>query len=116
MRELSKPSTGPQHDELTRYLQSATSEELDIETHCSGAISDTEEDIELHLDTPAVPPLAEVAAGKRPAAAFDDEGDSNADKFADPEENSVSSLPDTQHRVSGRMRKRSRLLDGYIVQ
>jgi hypothetical protein len=103
---------------LQEYLSeqeiAARSEELDIETHCSEAISDTEEDIEMYLDTPAALPLSEVAARKRLAVTFDDEEDSNADEFADPE-NSASPLPDTQHRVSGRMRKRSRLLDGYIV-
>ncbi|KAJ5144318.1 hypothetical protein N7526_001826 [Penicillium atrosanguineum] len=94
-------STIPQYDELTKYLQSA--------------ISDTEEDIEMHLDIPAVPSLSEVAAGKRPAVTFEDEEDSNADEFANLQGNSASPLPDLQHRVSGRMRKRSRLLDGYIV-
>ncbi|KAJ6003551.1 hypothetical protein N7522_006243 [Penicillium canescens] len=77
----------------------------------------------VHLEKPAVPlqqpptvpPLSEVAAGKRPAVTFEDEEDSNADEFAGLEGNSASPLPDTQHRVSGRMRKRSRLLDGYIV-
>jgi hypothetical protein len=69
----------------------------------------------LYLDTPVAPPLSEVAAGKRPAVTFNKEGDSNVDEFADLEENSVSPLPDTQHRVLGRMRKRSRLLDRYIV-
>jgi hypothetical protein len=93
----------------------ATSKELDIETHCSEAISDTKEDIELHLDTPVAPPLSEVAARKRPAVTFNNKGVSNVDEFADPEENSVSPLPNTQHRVLGRMRKRSRLLDRYIV-
>jgi hypothetical protein len=93
----------------------ATSKELDIKTHCSEAISDTKEDIELHLNTPAAPPLSEVATRKQPAVTFDKEGDSNVDKFADPEENSVSPLPNTQYRVLGRMRKRSRLLDRYIV-
>ncbi|KAJ6111212.1 hypothetical protein N7486_003447 [Penicillium sp. IBT 16267x] len=104
---------------LQEYLSdkeiAASSEELDIKTHCAEAISDTEEDIEIRLDTPAVPPLSEVAARKRPAVTFEDKEDSNADEFADLEENSASPLPDTQHRVSGRMRKRSRLLDGYIV-
>lgn len=98
---------------LQEYLSeqeiAATSEELDIETHCSEAISDTEEDIELHLDTPAVPLLSEVAARKRPAVTFGDEEVPNADEFADPEENSVSPLPDTHYRVSCRMRKRLRL-------
>jgi hypothetical protein len=104
---------------LQEYLSdeeiAASSEELDIETHCAEAISDTEEDIEIRLDTLAVPPLSEAAAGKRPAVTFKDEEDSNADEFADLEENSAPPSPDTQHRVSGRMRKRSRLLDGYIV-
>ncbi|KAJ6019888.1 hypothetical protein N7522_000596 [Penicillium canescens] len=89
---------------LQEYLSeqeiAATSEELNIEIHCSEAISDTEEDVEMYLDIPAALPLSEVAAGKRPAVTFDDEEDANADKFADPEENSPSPLPDTQHRVS----------------
>lgn len=104
---------------LQEYLSdeeiAASSEELDIETHCAEAISDTEEDIEIRLDIPAIPLLSEVAAGKRPAVTFEDEEDSNADEFADLEKNSAPPLPDTQHRVSGRIRKRSRLLDGYIV-
>ncbi|KAJ6086187.1 hypothetical protein N7486_010468 [Penicillium sp. IBT 16267x] len=65
--------------------------------------------------TPDAPPLLAVAAGKRPAVTSGDEEDSDADGFADPEENPSVSFPDTQHRVSGRIRKKSRLLDGYIV-
>lgn len=65
--------------------------------------------------TPATPPLSAVATGKRPAVTSDDEEDSDADEFADPEENLSSPVPNTQHRVSGRMRKKSRLLDGYIA-
>ncbi|KAJ6020259.1 hypothetical protein N7522_000334 [Penicillium canescens] len=53
----------------------------------------------MYLDIPAALPLSEVAARKRPAVTFDDEEDANADKFADLEENSLSPLPDTQHRV-----------------
>ncbi|KAJ6096882.1 hypothetical protein N7486_007628 [Penicillium sp. IBT 16267x] len=88
---------------LQEYLSeqeiAARSKELDIETHYSEAISDTEEDIKMYLDTPATLPLSEVAARKRLAVTFDDEEDSNADEFADPE-NSASPLPDTQHRFN----------------
>ncbi|KAJ5743339.1 hypothetical protein N7533_010441 [Penicillium manginii] len=56
-----------------------------------------------------------VAAGKRPAVTSGDEEDSDADGFVNPEENLLLSFPNTQHRVSGRIRKKSRLLDGYIV-
>ncbi|KAJ6045718.1 uncharacterized protein N7446_012582 [Penicillium canescens] len=95
-------------------------------THTFEAISDDEEeDVELRLDTPAAisimqttpnaPPLSAVAAGKRPAVTSSDEEDSDADRFANPEENLSLSFPDTQHRVSGRIRKKSRLLDGSIV-
>jgi hypothetical protein len=104
---------------LQEYLSeqeiAASSEELYIETYCAEAISDTKEDIEIHLNTPAVAPLSAVAAGKRPAINSDDEEDSDADDITDPEETSELPLPDTQQRVSSRMRKRSRLLDGYIV-
>ncbi|KAJ5982337.1 hypothetical protein N7451_012437 [Penicillium sp. IBT 35674x] len=94
---LRVPSNMTQSDRVSSEQEiAATSEELDIETHCSEAISDTEEDAELHLTTPTAPPLSEVAAGKRPAITFNDDEDSNADGFADPEENSASPLPDTQ--------------------
>jgi hypothetical protein len=105
----------------------ASAEALDVQTHAFEAISDNEEDVEMRLDTPAAisitqatpdaPPLSAVAAGKRPAVTSDDE-DSNTDEFADPDENRASPLPnfpDTQHRISGRIRKKSRLLDGYIA-
>ncbi|KAJ6118851.1 hypothetical protein N7471_013471 [Penicillium samsonianum] len=42
----------------------------------------------------------------------------DADEFAEPDKNRASPLPDfpdTQHRASGRIRKKSRLLDGYIA-
>jgi hypothetical protein len=104
---------------LQEYLSDeeiiASSKEFNIKTHCAEAISDTKKDIEIHLDTPAVPPLSEVAAGKRPVVTFEDEKDPNINEFTDLEESSASSLFNTQHRVSGRMRKRLRLLDRYIV-
>lgn len=117
---------------LQEYLSdheiAASAEALDVQTHAFEAISDDEEDIEIRLDTPAAisitqttpdaPPLSAVAAGKRPAANSDDEEDSDADEFADPDKNRASPLPDfadTQHRASGRIRKKSRLLDGYIA-
>lgn len=110
---------GEQRQVLQEYLSeqeiAASSEELYIGTHCAEAISDTEEDMEMHLHTPAIASLSAVAAGKRPAFNSDDEEDSDADDITDPEETSALPLPDTQQRVSGRMRKRSRLLDGYIV-
>lgn len=100
----------------------ASAEALDVQTHTFEAISDDEEDVEMRLDTPAAtsipqvapdtPPLSAVAAGKRPAVTSGDEEDSDADEFADPEENP---LPPVPHRVSGRMRKKSKLLDGYIA-
>jgi hypothetical protein len=106
----------------------ASAEALDVQTHAFEAISDDEEDVEMPLDTPAstsitqatpdAPPLSTVAAGKRPAVTSDDEEASSADEFGDPDENSALPLPDfpdTQHRVSGRIRKKSRLLDGYIA-
>ncbi|KAJ9480686.1 hypothetical protein VN97_g12853 [Penicillium thymicola] len=108
-----------QRQVLQEYLSeqeiAASSEELHIGTHCAEAISDTEEDMEMHLHTPAIAPLSAVAAGKRPAINSDDEEDSDADDITDLEGTSALPLPDTQQRVSGRMRKRSRLLDGYIV-
>jgi hypothetical protein len=106
----------------------ASAEALDVQTHAFEAISDDEEDIEIRLDTPAAisitqatpdaPLLSAVAAGKRPAVNSDDEEDSDADEFAEPDKNRASPLPDfpdTQHRASGRIRKKSRLLDGYIA-
>ncbi|KAJ5300263.1 hypothetical protein N7508_007506 [Penicillium antarcticum] len=121
--DSSPRSIAPQYDELTKYLQS---EALDVQTHTFEAISDDEEeDVELRLDTPAAisimqttpnaPPLSAVAAGKRSAVTSSGEEDSDADGFANPEENLSLSFPDTQHRVSGRIRKKSRLLDGYII-
>ncbi|KAJ6038667.1 hypothetical protein N7460_007384 [Penicillium canescens] len=92
-------SLNPETEYLLEQEIAATSKELNIEIHCSEAISDTEEDVEMYLDIPAALPLSEVAARKRPAVTFDDEEDANADKFADLEENSLSPLPDTQHRV-----------------
>jgi len=68
--------------------------------------------------TPDAPPLSIVAARKRPAVASDDKEVSGADKFGDPDKNSASPLPDfpnTQYRILGRIRKKSRLLDGYIA-
>lgn len=105
----------------------ASAEALDVQTHAFEAISDDEEDVEMPLHIPAstsimqaapdAPPLSTVATGKRPAVTSDDEEASCADEFGDPDENNalpLPDLPDTQHRVSGRIRKRSRLLDGYI--
>lgn len=107
------------------HEMAVSAEALDVQTHTFKAISDDEEDVEIHLDTPAAtsimqvtpaaPPLSAVAAGKQPAVTSGDEEDSNAHEFADPEENPSSPVPNTQHRVSGRMRKKSRLLDGYIA-
>lgn len=97
----------------------ASTEALDVQTHAFEAISDDEEDIEIRLDaTPDAPLLSVVAAGKRPAVNSDDEEESDADEFADLDKNRASPLPDfpdTQHRASGRNRKKSRLLDGYIA-
>jgi hypothetical protein len=115
---------------LQEYLSdheiAASAEALDIQTHTFEAISDDEEeDVELRPDTPAAisiiqttpnaPPLSAVAARKRPTVTSSDEEDSDADGFVNPEENLSLSFPNTQHRVSGRIRKKSRLLDGYIV-
>jgi hypothetical protein len=110
---------------LLDHEMAASAEALDIQTHTFEAISDEEEDVEIRLDTPAAtsitqvtldaPLLSAVAAGKRPAVTSSDEEDSDADEFADLEENPSSSVPNMQHRVSGRMRKKSRLLDGYIA-
>ncbi|KAJ5836145.1 hypothetical protein N7447_002171, partial [Penicillium robsamsonii] len=55
---------------------------------------------------------------KRPAVNSDDKEDSDTDEFTEPDKNRASPLPNfpnTQHRVSGRIRKKSRLLDGYIA-
>lgn len=106
----------------------ASVEALDIETHAFEAISDDEEDVEMRLETPAatsttqatpdVPSLLVVTNGKRLAVTSDDEEVSDTDEFADLDENRAPPLPDfpdTQHRVSGRIRKKSRLLDGYIA-
>jgi hypothetical protein len=65
---------------------------LDIKTYYTKAISDTEEDIKIRLDTPAIPPLSEVATGKRPAVTFEDEKDLNINKFIDLEESSALPL------------------------
>ena len=114
---------------LQEYLSeeeiAASSEELDIQTTCSEAISDTEEGIEIHLNTPATavttqvtqdaPPLSAVVARKRPAVSSDDKEDSDTDEFAYLDKNSALPLPDMQYRISGRIRKKSRLLDRYIV-
>ncbi|OJJ83726.1 uncharacterized protein ASPGLDRAFT_47396, partial [Aspergillus glaucus CBS 516.65] len=112
---------------LLDHEMAASAEALDVQTHAFKAISDDEEDVKICLDTPAatsimqatpdVPPLSAVTAGKRPAVTSDNEEDSNADEFADPDKNRASpspDFPDTQHRVSGRIRKKLRLLDGYI--
>ncbi|OQD74460.1 hypothetical protein PENANT_c174G02644 [Penicillium antarcticum] len=100
---------------LQEYLSdheiAASAEALDIQTHTFEAISDDEEeDVELRPDTPAAisimqttpnaPPLSAVAARKRPTVTSSDEEDSDADGFANPEENLSLSFPDTQHRVS----------------
>lgn len=111
---------------LADYEIAASAGALDVQTYTFEAISDDEEeDVEVRLNTPAAisitqatldaPPLSAVAAGKRPAVNSGDEEDSDADGFMDPEENLSLSFPDTQHLVSGRIRKKSRLLDGYIV-
>ncbi|KAJ5288288.1 hypothetical protein N7508_011063 [Penicillium antarcticum] len=111
---------------LSDYEITASAEALDFQTYTFEAISDDEEeDVEIRLNTPAAmsitqatldaPPLSAVAAGKPPAVNSGDEEDSDADGFVDLEENLSLSFPDTQHRVSGRIRKKSRLLDGYIV-
>ncbi|KAJ5931409.1 hypothetical protein N7516_005898 [Penicillium verrucosum] len=76
----------------------ATSEELYIKTHYAEAISDTKEDIEIHLDTPAVALLLAVAAGKRPAINSDDKEDPDTDDITDLEETSELPLPNTQQR------------------
>ncbi|KGO69277.1 HAT dimerization [Penicillium italicum] len=92
-----------QRQVLQEYLSeqeiAASSEELHIGTHCAEAISDTEEDMEMHLHTPAIAPLSAVAAGKRPAINSDDEEDSDADDITDLEETSALPLPDTQQRT-----------------
>jgi hypothetical protein len=93
----------------------ALSKKLDIKTHCTEAISDTEKDIKIRLDTPAVPPLSEVAAGKRLVVTFKNKKDPNTNKFTDLKESSASSLFNTQHHISDRIQKRLRLLDKYIV-
>ncbi|KAJ5033214.1 hypothetical protein NUH16_003130 [Penicillium rubens] len=111
---------------LLDYEIAASTEALDVQTYTFEAISDDEEeDVEVRLNTPAAisitqvspdaPPLSAVAAGKWPAVNSGDEEDSDADGFMDPEEKLSLSFPDTQHLVSGRIRKKSRLLDGYIV-
>ncbi|KAJ5133220.1 hypothetical protein N7526_004585 [Penicillium atrosanguineum] len=97
-------------------------------THNFKATSDDEEDIKIRLDIPAAtaipqatvdaPPLSAIAAGKRPAVTSGDEEGSDTNEFKDSDENSVSplpGLPDTQYSASGRIRKKSRLLDGCIV-
>ncbi|KAJ6034170.1 hypothetical protein N7460_009987 [Penicillium canescens] len=97
---------------LQEYLSeeeiAASSEELDIQTTCYEAISDTEEGVEIHLNTPATtvttqatqdaPPLSAVAAGKRRAVSSDDEEDSDSDEFTHPVKNLALPLPDMQHR------------------
>ncbi|KAJ6125908.1 hypothetical protein N7471_010401 [Penicillium samsonianum] len=103
----------------------ASAETIDVQTHAFEGISDDEEDIEdtttaisITQATPDAPPLSAVAADKRPAVNSDNEEDSDADEFGDPDKNRASPLPDfpdTQHRASGRMRKKSRLLYGYIA-
>lgn len=100
---------------LMDHEMAASAEALDVQTHSFDAISDDEEDAEVHHDTP---PLSAVAAGKRPMVFSGDEEESDGDEPAEIDRGRVSlspDLPDTQHRVSGRMRKKSRLLDGYIT-
>lgn len=105
---------------LQEYLSeqdiAASIEELDIQTHSFDAISDNEEDldsVEEYRDTAS---LSAVAAGKRPTVSSGDE-DSDTDElaFVDANGNQSPPLHDTQPRVSGRIRKKSRRLDGYIV-
>ncbi|CAG8397921.1 unnamed protein product [Penicillium salamii] len=103
------------HEYLMDHEMAASAEALDVRTHSFDIISDNEEDVEVHYD---ISPLSAIAAGKRPVVSSSDEEDSDADGFADMGKDRVSlspDLPDTQHRVLGRIRKKSRLLDGYIT-
>lgn len=94
----------------------ASAEELDIQTHSFDAISDNEEDIDSVEEYHDTPSLSAVTDGKRPTVFSGDE-DSDIDElaFVDANGNQSSPLHDTQPRVSGRIRKKSRRLDGYSL-
>lgn len=109
-----------QYPSIRQYLLeqeiAASAEELDIQTHSFDAISDNEEDVDHVEEYHDTPSLSAVAAGKRPTVSSGDE-DSDTDElaFVDANGNQSTPLHDTQPRVSGRIRKKSRRLDGYIA-
>lgn len=69
--------------------------------------NDEEEDLASTQPQPTVQPLSERALGKRRKSVISEPDEDENDDDTD------VPLPDTQHRVSGRVRKRSKLLDGY---
>ncbi|KAJ5456131.1 uncharacterized protein N7458_003714 [Penicillium daleae] len=93
---------------LSHQEKQAAKEEKDIKENNFDPISDDEEDPASILSQPPVQLLSEKALGKRRRSdtSEPDEDENNDDDAEVP-------LPDTQHRVSGRVRKRSKRLDGY---
>ena len=69
--------------------------------------NDEEEDLAPTQPQPTIQPLSERALGKRRKSVISEPDEDENDDDAD------VPLPDTQHRVSGRVRKRSKRLDGY---
>lgn len=105
---------------LSEYLSTqeiqAAKEERTQQQLTVDPISDNEEDegptTQLQATSQAVQGPSVNALGKRRLSniANDMRDDEEEDNGQEPEE---IPLPETQHRVSGRVRKRSRLLDGY---
>jgi hypothetical protein len=97
------------NEHLSHQEKQAAKEEKDTKENDFDPISDDEEqDPALALSQPPVHPLSEKALGKRRRSVISepDEEENNDDDAEVP-------LPDIQHRISGRVRKRSKRLDGY---
>lgn len=102
------------HEYLSHQEKQAAKEERNTKESDFDPISDNEEeDPEPTLSQRPVQPPSERALGKRrrSVASEPDNDDNNDD--GDDYEYAEAPLPDMQHRVSGRVRKRSKLPDGY---
>lgn len=88
--------------------QTAKEEKSTKENDFDPISDDEEEDPPSTQSQPPVQPLSERALGKRRRSVT-----SEQDEVENNDDDAEVPLPGTQHRVSGRVRKRSKRLDGY---
>lgn len=94
---------------LTHEERQAEKEEKEPQAQNFEPISDNEEETQESTEV-----LSKKAQGKRRMSVASESENDEAQEMDDDDDIEVP-LPDTQHRASGRVRKRSKLLDGYEV-